>query len=215
MRVRRGFSLAAFVALTTGYDGAMRRFQIALFVILCAAAARAGGDVAEATEETWGVLHMMGKAVGHVHTIVRTTAEHVETTIVSKMKIKRLGAEITVEQNQHVVEHPDGRFVSTRSVQKMSAAETKSEITFKDGKAHMVTTTMGTRHEAVLDCPADAVGPACIERLQKEMSKEPGTRVEASTFASELGGAMRLTITVVGDEETELLDGEKRTLTRI
>jgi hypothetical protein len=193
----------------------MRRFQIALLLVLCAAAARAGEDVTEAAEEKWGVLHMMGTPVGHVHTIVRTTAEHVETTIVQKMKIKRLGAEITVEQNQHVVERLDGRFVSTRSVQKMSAAETKSEITFKDGKAHMVTTTMGTRHEAVLDCPADAVGPACIERLQKEMSKEPGTRVEASTFASELGGAMRLTITVVGEEETELLDGEKRTLTRI
>jgi len=215
MRVRRGFSLAALASLTTGYDDAMHRFQIVFFAALLAASVHAEEPLAEAVEESWGVLHMMGKPVGHVHTVVRTAAEHVETTIVSKMKIKRLGAEITVEQNQHVVERLDGRLVSMRSVQKMSASETKSEITFKDGKAHMVTTTMGTRHEAALDCPADAVGPARIERLQKGMSKKPGTRVEASTFASELGGAMRLTITVVGEEETELLDGERRTLTRI
>jgi len=211
MRVRRGLSLAEFVALTTGYDGAMRRFQIAFFVVLCAAAARAGETVAE----TWGVVHMMGTPVGHAHTVVRTTAEHIETTSVMKMTIKRLGAVITVEMTQDTVERPDGRLVSMRNSQKMSAAETKTAITFKDGKAHMVTTTMGAPRESTLDCPADAVGPSRIERLQKELAGRPGATAEVTTFSPELGGGARLVITVVGEEETELLDGEKRTLTRI
>jgi hypothetical protein len=193
----------------------MRRFQLAFFMVLCAAAARAEEDAAPAVEEQWGILQILGQPVGHVHTVFRRTAERVETTIVSKMTIKRLGREVTVEQTNFIVERPDGQLVSWRSVQKMSAAEMKSETTFKDGKAHMVTTTMGTPHETVLDCPAEAIGPARIERLQKEMSKAAGTKLEATTFSPDLGGALRLTITVVGEEETELLDGEKRTLTRI
>jgi len=189
----------------------MRRFQIALLVTLCAAAARAG----ETVEETWSVVHMMGKPVGHAHTVVRTTAEHVETTVDTKMTIKRLGAEMTVESTERTVERPDGRLVSTRTSQKMSTVATTTEITFKDGKARMITTTMGAPREVTVDCSAAAVGPARLEEIAKELVNQPGARAEAGTFRQELGGDVRMTISVIGEEETELLDGQKRTLTRI
>ncbi|MHC5050463.1 MAG: transglutaminase-like domain-containing protein, partial [Planctomycetota bacterium] len=189
----------------------MRRIRIALLALLLAAVARAG----ETVKETWGVVHMMGKPVGHAHTVVRTTDDSVETTIVTKMTIKRMGAEMTVESTQKTVERPDGRLVRMSTLQKMSAVETKSEITFKDGKAHIVTTTMGQPREATLDCPADAVGPARIEEIGKGLIHQPGAKAEAGTFAQELGGAVLMTISVIGEEEIGLLDGEKRTLTRI
>ncbi|MHC4133526.1 MAG: transglutaminase-like domain-containing protein [Planctomycetota bacterium] len=202
----------------------MRDFLIALCVVFCVGRcgqedrAPAAGDAARAADtvvERWAVLHMMGKPVGHVQTRVHTTADSVETTVASEMTIKRLGAEITVDQTQSTVERPDGQLVSMRTSMKMSAAETKSEITFKDGKAHMVTTVMGSRRESTLDCPADAVGPARVELITAGLAKRPGAKAEVSTFSPDLGGGVHLTITVVGVEETELLDGEKRSLTRI
>jgi hypothetical protein len=189
----------------------MRRIQIALLALLLAAVARAE----ETTKEAWGIVHMMGKPVGHAHTVVRRTAELVETTVKTKMTIKRMGAEMTVESTEKTVERLDGRLVSMRSTQKMSATEMKSEVTFKDGKAHIVTTTMGAPREITMDCPADAVGVARLEAIGKDLIDQPGAKVEAATFAAELGGALRMTIHVVGEEEIELLGGKKRTLTRI
>ncbi|MHC4547799.1 MAG: transglutaminase domain-containing protein [Planctomycetota bacterium] len=189
----------------------MHRWHRLALVLLCT-----GVFAEETVEEEWAVMRMVGRDVGYVHARVRTTPEVVETTVATSMTIRRLGVDVSISQEQVSVERADdGRLVRMRSAMKMSANEMATDVTFADGKAHVVRTVMGSRRESTVSCPDGAVGLHHIERRVQQTGLEPGATVEVDTFSPDIGGAARVTVTVVGPEETELLDGEKRMLTRV
>ena len=173
----------------------------------------------DAVEDRWDLMRMADGEVGYVHTTVRQTSDAAgplfETAIETKISIKRLGASIDIAQSSATVERDSGQLVRIHSSSKMSAKETTTDVSFDAGKARMVTDSFGTKHETMLDCPADALGPYKIQRLAAEKGLKPGTMYDAKTFSSDLNGPATVHVVIIGPEETELLDGKKETLTKL
>ncbi|MBI1853305.1 MAG: lasso peptide biosynthesis protein [Planctomycetes bacterium] len=186
---------------------------------MLASTASAPKPVDELIEERWDLMRMVGSDVGYVHTTIRKKSDAsgplFETAIETKVSMKRLGAAIEVAQSSTTLERESGELVRIHTVSKQSAKETITDVTFSGGKAQVVTDTFGSKHESTLNCPPDALGPYKIQRLAIEKGLKPGTTYDAKTFAAEVNGPATAHVTIIGPEETELLDGKKETLTKL
>jgi transglutaminase superfamily protein len=185
----------------------------ALVALVCLAA-RAD----EVIQDRWDLMRMAGSDAGWVHTTVRKTSDAkgplYESKVEMKLALKRLGSGVEIEQSATTLERESGEIVSIHSVQKMSDTPKTTDVTFEGGKAKIVTET-GKKYETTVPCPPDAVGPWKIERLAIEKGMKPGTTYDAKTFSPDVSGAAVMHVVVIGPEETELLDGQKETLTKM
>lgn len=185
-------------------------------VFVAAPPARAGETT---VSEEWSVMRMAGADAGYTHTVVTRVEEPsgvlFRSDVASKFSINRLGAKITIEQSSSTIERENGEFVKTTSAMTFSSQKTVTETFFENGKARSVTHLMGTQRESTVDYPPDAKGPHFLTRLGKEKGFAPGTKYEMTTFANEVGGPTTASVSVIGKETVELLDGSKAELTRV
>ncbi len=185
------------------------------FLVLVLPAARAD----EVVSDEWALMKMAGGEVGYIHTVTAKVDDPsgplFRTDVESRIKMKRLGTAIQIDQASSTFEREDGRLVRATSRTTFSQQETTTEVTFVNGKAKIVTKILGTARETEVDCPADALGPWRLFQISKEKGLAPGTAYEMTTFASELSSAAVTSVKVVGPEEVELLDGTKATLTKV
>jgi len=163
------------------------------------------------TGESWAKLRIKTPngyvRAGHVYTRVRRLElpEHgavVERHAFTRMRIKRLGAQVDVQVTETTRERAeDGTLVSMRTEQKMARHATVREATFEDGWANLETTVMGKSRESRMRCPADAVGPHWVERKTLALGFEQGASFQATLFQPDLGGAREVEVVVAGEED--------------
>ena len=170
-------------------------------------------------EETWAIMNMGNAPVGYVHTRITEKgtgdARRITTAIETRMKINRLGSTISIEQDSLTIEKGDGSLVRVDSRMLMSNQEKKSQVFFEGDKVRLVTELMGRKRESQLSCPKGMVGPHRLQVLAVEHGFKPGTKWKAVTFVGELESASGVSNEVVGEEEVDLGDGQKRKLTKM
>jgi transglutaminase-like putative cysteine protease len=159
--------------------------------------------------ESWSIINFGGGDAGyaHVERVVMMAdgdgAPLVQSNEETQMKIGRLGSTIEVQAKVETWERLDGSLVRVRSVSKMSANETVSEVEFRDGKAILTTKGVGKTRTKELDCPADTLGPyALAQKIERELGK-PGTTIEARIWSTDLSKAIAVKVRIVGEEEIE------------
>ncbi len=159
--------------------------------------------------ESWSIMNLAGGDAGYVH-VARVVmmpegdgAPLVQSNEETQMKIGRLGSTIEIRAEVDTWERLDGSLVRIRSVSKMSANETVSEVEFRDGKAILTTKGVGKTRTKEIDCPADTLGPYALTRkIEKELAN-PGHSFEARIWSTDLSKAILLKVRVVGEEEIE------------
>jgi transglutaminase-like putative cysteine protease len=194
----------------------MHRFLSALAVlvaVLWSTSARAQEPV-EVLLDDWSVVSISGGEVGYSHTRTErrgsgdTATFH--TTLATRMRIKRLGAEIVIESDQTHVEAASGAPLTIESRTRMSTQETHTAVRFEGGKAFVTKTVMDQSRETVLDVPADLVGPAALVRLTKARLDEVGAAFELSSWSADVDRHVAMRIVVMAAEDVAGPDGVER-----
>ena len=170
-------------------------------------------------EETWTVVMMGGGRVGYVHSTMTQVGEGDDALITTKsttaMDINRMGATASIRGDQSLVERAkDGKVLRVDSTSKVSDVTTKTQMTFTDGKAKIVTVAMGRERSREIDIPEEAVGPYQLLLRGRKEGFAPGHSWEAVTFMPELEGATELFVDVIGAETVDIA-GKETELTRV
>ncbi|MBL8900627.1 MAG: transglutaminase domain-containing protein [Planctomycetes bacterium] len=159
--------------------------------------------------ESWSIMNLGGSDAGYVHVShVVVLAEgdgapQVFTSEATQMKIGRLGSTIEVSAQIETWERLDGSLVRVRSVSKLSANETVSEVEFRDGKAILTTKGVGETRTKEIECPADTVGPYALSQKGERALANAGATFEARIWSTDLSKAITVKVRVVGEQEIE------------
>lgn len=159
--------------------------------------------------ESWSIVNLAGGDAGYAH-VARVVmmpegdgAPLVQSSEETQMKIGRLGSTIEVHAQVETWERLDGSLVRIRSVSKLSANETVSEVEFRDGKAILTTKGVGKTRTKEIDCPADTLGPYALTRKIERELANPGHSFEARIWSTDLSKAIAIKVRIVGEEEIE------------
>jgi transglutaminase-like putative cysteine protease len=168
----------------------------------------------ETLSDEWSLARLAGQEVGYWHKRVVRKGDVVETVVEIRLRIGRVGAEMTATETDTSEERAtDGALLRMRVVRKMSTQETETDIRFEGKRALFSTKVMGRVRETAMDCPPDLVGPYRIEQLVRQA--RPGATIEANTFLPDLVGPATVEIRGGEEEEVELIDGTKERLVRV
>ena len=168
--------------------------------------------------DRWELVRNRGRDVGFVHTLtIRAPGEGalVETRVEVKLAIRRSG---TVAEIDHVTvstERLNGALVDVTHVSRLFGQECRLVATFGGGTARIVVHEMGRERARVIECSPEAVGPYRLQRIAGERGLRPGTTWEAKTFSAQVRGEAGVSVKVAQAERLELLDGSRRTLTKV
>jgi len=188
-----------------------------LALALLAVAARAAEP--QVLSDEWHVVRIDGANVGYARTTVRRLEEEgqtrFETSVETKITLRRGDAVLPIEVREVTVEAEDGTPLRLRTATSMSKHVTESEVRFEPGRAHLTSVILGERRTVPKEVPPALVGPHRLARKVLEAGFEPGTQVEGHVFFAQAMEAMRFRSRVVGPEAITLLDGSKRTLVRV
>ncbi len=169
--------------------------------------------------DNWTIMQMAGAPVGYIHTLVTETgtgeSRVIKTAMRTRLKIKRLGSTVSIDQDSDTFEKSSGQLIRIDSSSLMSNQETKSQTFFEGNKARTVTELMGRKREQKITCPEGMIGPYRLQKMMVEKGFKPGTKWTAPTFVGDLQSAATFRHEVIGEEDVDLGNGKKRKLTKI
>lgn len=169
--------------------------------------------------EYWVVMQTKGYDLGYQHTrtarVHRDNRELYETTSKMRMSMNRLGSELNITMQTSALETTEGKLVRMAFVMDQSSQKTEAEVFFESGVARIVTKLMGRERERTVSYPEEMLGPWGLVELARRHGSEPGSSFEATTFAIDQQKVTDVYTEIIGPEEVEMLDGSKRTLTKV
>ncbi len=188
---------------------------LALFITLTAALPAAIAEE-EVVSDTWSVMRMAGDEVGWVYEKIFKLTENgvvqYRTETASKMELKRFGQKIEIAVEGWSLEDDTGHVLEMEQTSLMSGTETHYGVKVDGEKALLTVTTMGNARTSTIDWDKEVLGPMGIWYLRNEKGMAPGTKYSYKVFLFDYTKVVVSTVTVKGEEETELLDGKKDTL---
>ncbi|MCC6786175.1 MAG: transglutaminase domain-containing protein [Planctomycetes bacterium] len=134
---------------------------------------------------------------------------------VGGIRMMRLGSTVEISGETTSLELPGGGPVSIESVSSMSARETKTTVSFAEGRANIATTTAGRTQNSTQRIDDSVIGPFGLERAMVARLDQPGAEFEGQLWMADVGSVVEVWAKVVGKEELELEPGRSATLTRV
>jgi hypothetical protein len=173
---------------------------------LCAQAPPAGAA------DSWYLVTIGGLPVGGAHERVGIEAGAVREESDLHLVLNRMGSKVEMEMRAVSREAPDGRFQGMDLTMRLSAQETASSVTVEDGVVRIRDTAGGRGFERTVPFAGELLGPEGLRRRSSAGLKKPGDRIEAQTWAAELGAVRKVTRSVLGEESVTASGRPLRTL---
>jgi hypothetical protein len=169
----------------------------------------------EAPEESWSVMSIQGVRVGHVHSVRAKRAgpdgsSVIETSVKSRMAIKRMGAGLEINGDTRHVETPEGKPLRFSARMEMSSSPTLHEGAIEKGRLRLKTTTGGVTKEREIDWDPEWVLSEGARLLTLKRGFAPGLKYSYKTYSTEMGQADEITIEVKGPENRTVLGRERK-----
>lgn len=169
-------------------------------------------------QDSWQILLLNGQEAGYAHNRVRTLrsdgATLYETAQDMAFRIKRMGTAIEFSTTLVQTENAAGQIVKLRQALDFSKNQTLYEGEVRDGKLHVIATTVGPPHRSTIDdWPSDIPGPEEQKRRILATGFQTGAIVPLNQFDFTLGEPMSGEIRVAGEEMVQI-DGKPRRLFR-
>ena len=166
--------------------------------------------------ESWSVMSMGGKRIGHTHATRthRRTSGEIETFIRSRMALKRMGAATEINSDIRHVETPDGKPLRFSSLMEMSASPTRRDGVIENGKLKLTTVSGGNTSVKEMDWDPAWLLSEGMRLLMLKKGLEAGTTYTVKTFNADYGAPDEMEVAIQGREKKTLL-GKTLDLIRI
>ena len=192
----------------------MRDALILAILLLTAACGRQEAKPESGVSESWSLIHLDGQRAGHVHSVRTVKAGEVETSVQSRMKMRRMGQDIVINSNLKQVETVDGKPLRFSSLMEMSAQPTVREGVIENGKLRLTTTSGGNTTVKEMDWDPEWLLSEGTRLMSRKKGFAPGTKYKYKSFNADYGAAEEVDVEVV-DVETKKVLGEDRKLARV
>ncbi len=183
----------------------------------CASSPQAKGEE-KVLWDIWSLMRMAGDDAGWGHSVTSSYVEggktFYKTEITNFMEIKRFGQSLTITMEMSWLEDENGKVIEQHQKNLMSEQETLYDLKVSGTEAVFAITTLGKPIEKTIPWDKDTVGPVGTLKIRKERGLKPGEKFSFKVFSFDLAKIATVTLEQKEFEETELLDGEKRTLHR-
>ncbi len=151
--------------------------------------------------ERWYAFYVAGGKAGYLHLSTTEGEEGGKTVWTTETELRfsmaRLGAPLTIVQQETVVEDEKGQVLRFSSVTEQGGPPQMTKGTVADGKITIVQSGM----ERVVTYPEGALGPAAAQRLIIENPPKAGTVVKVVTFSTQAPDRRVVSTTTFGDME--------------
>jgi hypothetical protein len=188
----------------------------ALLLVLAASCGRSAPAPEAEIVESWSVMTMNGKRIGHTHSTRthRRASGEIETFIQSRMALKRMGSATEINSDIRHVETPDGKPLRFSSLMEMSATPTRREGIIENGKLKLTTVSGGNTTVKEMDWDPEWLLSEGMRLLMVKKGLQAGTRYTVKTFNADYGAADEMEVSIQGREKKAVL-GKTLELIRI
>lgn len=181
-------------------------------LVACFASHAVGQDSPPASE-TWSVIQIGGAESGWA----RETKEALpdggfRVSSEGKLEINRQGQIMKVSVDRWSVEDAEGRLREMHQRMTLSGMATEHALVVKGDEAELTTTTLGKPRVKAIEWDGAVIGPAAVGRLRRQHGMQPGASFSYTSFSLDSGKPFTMTVTFQEPNETELLDGARKTL---
>ena len=188
------------------------RLVITCLLAGCSLHSTIGTRDAEVVSERWILYRMDSLSVGWGHERMELEPgepPHVETTLTSEMRVKRLGMEVVMRTEQRFVETLDGRPLSFFHRSRMSSRDIVYRGTIAGGRLELVTVSAGREERTVRDWDSRALFPCAAQDIVRSLPLDGKDEVSVVQYLPGLNDFQKSRVRFLGNEETDLLSGRE------